>query len=85
MRYTIVWDRAATEGLRRLRQRDGEKAVRPLTKAVNDLAKNPEPPESTKLGSTGIRRLRVGIYRATYEIQGATIAVKILMVGSTAV
>jgi mRNA interferase RelE/StbE len=36
------------------------------------------------LGGTNLRRLRVGIYRATYEIDGSTVAIKILMVGSTA-
>lgn len=45
----------------------------------------PEPATSSKLGGTSLRRLRVGAYRATYEIDGGTVAIKILMVGSTAV
>lgn len=81
MTHTIIWEPAATAGLKRLRDRDGD-AVRPLVQAINGLASNPEPPESSKLGTTGIRRLRVGPYRATYEIDGDRIAIKVLMVGS---
>ncbi|MFH8556153.1 type II toxin-antitoxin system RelE family toxin [Streptomyces celluloflavus] len=83
MNYTIIWERAAAEGLKRLRARDGE-AVKPLVKAINALADAPEPTASSKLGGTGLRRLRIGAYRATYEIDDGTIAIKILMVGSTA-
>ncbi|WP_405586244.1 type II toxin-antitoxin system RelE/ParE family toxin [Streptomyces sp. NBC_01190] len=82
MRYTIIWESSATETLKRLRQRDGE-AVRPLVQAINNLATNPEPPESSKLGGTNNRRLRVGDYRAMYQIDGERIAVKVLTVGST--
>lgn len=67
------------ETLKRLRQRDGDR-VRPLIVAINNLARNPEPPESTKLGADK-RRLRVGVYRAMYEIDGDRIAVKVLTVG----
>jgi mRNA interferase RelE/StbE len=81
--YTIIWKRAASEGLKRLRARDGE-AVKPFVKAINTLAHNPEPGTSSKLGTTNLRRLRVGVYRATYEIDGGSIAIKILMVGGTA-
>ncbi|MDT0441691.1 type II toxin-antitoxin system RelE family toxin [Streptomyces johnsoniae] len=84
MTYTVIWERAAAEGLKRPRRRDGDR-VRPLVQAVNALAAHPEPPHSSKLGSTHIRRLRVGPYRATYEIDGDTIAIKVLMVGSTPV
>ncbi|WP_406438092.1 type II toxin-antitoxin system RelE/ParE family toxin [Streptomyces sp. NBC_00631] len=83
MNYTIVWKRMASEGLKRLRARDGD-AVKPLAKAINSLATDPEPSASSKLGGTSLRRLRMGIYRATYEIDGTTVAVKVLMVGSTA-
>ncbi|MFF0107647.1 type II toxin-antitoxin system RelE family toxin [Streptomyces hirsutus] len=83
MSYTVIWERTASEGLKRLRTRDGD-AVKPLVKAINALATDPEPPSSSKLGGTSLRRLRVGDYRATYEIDGGTVAIKILMVGSTA-
>jgi mRNA interferase RelE/StbE len=82
--HTIIWERAASEGLKRLRTRDGS-AVKLLVTAINALAQNPEPSTSSKLGNTNLRRLRVGVYRATYEIDGGTVAIKILMVGSTAV
>ncbi|MFE1881081.1 type II toxin-antitoxin system RelE family toxin [Streptomyces diastatochromogenes] len=82
MSFTIIWERAASEGLKRLPARDGD-AVKPLVKAINGLSQNPEPTTSSKLGTTNLRRLRVGTYRATYEIDGRTVAIKILMVGST--
>ncbi|MBW8739846.1 MAG: type II toxin-antitoxin system RelE/ParE family toxin [Streptomyces turgidiscabies] len=83
MTYTIVWETTASEGLKRLRARDGD-SVKPLLKAINALADDPEPSASSKLGGTPLRRLRVGAYRAAYEIDGSTVAIKILMVGSTA-
>ncbi|WP_342671558.1 type II toxin-antitoxin system RelE family toxin [Streptomyces phaeochromogenes] len=52
---------------------------------INSLALQPEPPESSKLGGTDLRRLRVGAYRVTYEIDGARVAIKVLMVGRTQV
>ncbi|WP_327324372.1 type II toxin-antitoxin system RelE/ParE family toxin [Streptomyces sp. NBC_01210] len=82
MRLTIIWEPAAASGLRRLKARDGD-AVRPLVQAINALALDPEPVASSKLGGTGLRRLRVGAYRATYEIDGSRVAIKVLMVGST--
>ncbi|KFF96723.1 hypothetical protein IQ62_34575 [Streptomyces scabiei] len=82
MSYTIIWERPASHGLERLKTRDGD-AVKPLLKAINTLAHDPEPPASSKLGSTSLRRLRVGVYRATYEIDGSMVSIKILMVGST--
>ncbi|GAA4083051.1 hypothetical protein GCM10022233_75680 [Streptomyces shaanxiensis] len=75
MSYTIIWERAASEGLKRLRARDGD-AVKPLVKAINVLAHDPEPAASSKLGTTSLRRLRVGAYRATYEIDGGSIAIR---------
>ncbi|WP_328399221.1 type II toxin-antitoxin system RelE/ParE family toxin [Streptomyces sp. NBC_00390] len=82
MRFTIVWEPAAADGLRRLKARDGD-AVKPLVQAVNALARDPEPPSSSKLGGTGLRRLRVGPYRVTYELDGPRVSIKVLMVGST--
>lgn len=81
MRYTIIWESSARETLKRLRQWDGD-AVRPLVQAINNLASDPEPSESSKLGGAK-RRLRIGRYRAMYEIDGDRIAVTVLTVGST--
>ncbi|MGW0823898.1 type II toxin-antitoxin system RelE family toxin [Streptomyces sp. NPDC002845] len=83
MNHTIIWERAASEGLKRLRARDGD-AVKPFLRAINALADDPEPSASSKLGGTSLRRLRVGVYRATYEVDGTTVSIKVLMVGSTA-
>lgn len=81
MTYTVIWEKAAADGLKRLRQREGDK-VKPLVQVINRLAANPEPPESSKLGGSGIRRLRIGRYRATYRVDGDRVAVQVLMVGS---
>ncbi|MFF4405787.1 type II toxin-antitoxin system RelE/ParE family toxin [Streptomyces sp. NPDC001262] len=79
MRYTVIWEPAASSALRRLRARDPE-AVKPLVRAVNGLALDPEPAASAKLGG-GLRRLHVGNYRATYRIDGDRIAVEVILVG----
>ncbi|WP_307537913.1 type II toxin-antitoxin system RelE/ParE family toxin [Streptomyces sp. V3I8] len=56
-----------------------------MVQAINALARQSEPPESSKLGGTDLRRLRVDAYRVTYEIDGARVAIKVLMVGRTLV
>ncbi|WP_256255243.1 type II toxin-antitoxin system RelE/ParE family toxin [Streptomyces sp. cf124] len=57
--------------------------MKPLLKAINALTDAPEPAASSKLSATCLRRLRIGVYRATYEIDGSTVSIKVLMVGST--
>ncbi|MFE4821710.1 type II toxin-antitoxin system RelE/ParE family toxin [Streptomyces sp. NPDC056704] len=80
-------DHLGASGLRRPQTTPGSRRRRgeTLVNAINALARNPEPTASSKLGNTNLRRLRVGVYRATYEIDGDTVAIKILMVGGTAV
>ncbi|MBH1938407.1 type II toxin-antitoxin system RelE/ParE family toxin [Streptomyces sp. AV19] len=80
MTYTIIWELRARQGLEKLRAQDTTVASA-VTRAVNQLARDPEPPSSSKLGGTGFRRLRIGEYRVTYEIDGINIAIKVLMVG----
>ncbi|GAX55631.1 hypothetical protein [Streptomyces olivochromogenes] len=58
MSHTIIWERAAAEGLERLRARDGD-AVKPLVDAINAPAGNPEPAASSKLGNTNLRRSKI--------------------------
>ncbi|MER6916024.1 type II toxin-antitoxin system RelE/ParE family toxin [Streptomyces sp. NPDC000594] len=82
MSHTVIWEHAASEGLKRLRAKYGD-TVKPFIRAVNALGDDPEPPTSTKLGGTSLRRLRIGDFRATYEIDGTRIAIKVLTVGST--
>ncbi|MFH8615013.1 type II toxin-antitoxin system RelE/ParE family toxin [Streptomyces sp. NPDC017979] len=81
MSHTVIWEHAAAEGLKRLRAKYGE-SVKPFVRAVNALSNDPEPPTSSKLGGTNVRRLRIGNFRATYEIDGNRIAVKVLTVGA---
>ncbi|UZJ30090.1 type II toxin-antitoxin system RelE family toxin [Streptomyces endophytica] len=84
MKYTLVWTAEATAAMRKLIQRDGDK-VKPFKDAVNALARNPKPSCATQLGSTDVWRLRIGSYRATYEINAGRVHVKVLLVGNTPV
>jgi mRNA interferase RelE/StbE len=79
-RYTIAWHEEAVSELRRLRKEDRH-AVKPLLAAIAALADDPCPEESNALGTTAFRRLRVGDYRALYEIADEVVAVYVLKVG----
>jgi mRNA interferase RelE/StbE len=59
---------------RRLRAADPEGAKR-IARAVGSLSAAPRPPESSALGGTSFRRLRLGNYRVLYEISGTTVRV----------
>ncbi|MFL4496797.1 type II toxin-antitoxin system RelE family toxin [Streptomyces sp. VTCC 41912] len=82
MSHTVIWERAASEGLKRLPAKYGD-TVKPFVRAVNALADNPEPRSSNRLGGTHLRCLRVGEFRATYEFDGAHLAVKVLTADAT--
>ncbi|MFE0381073.1 type II toxin-antitoxin system RelE/ParE family toxin [Streptomyces inhibens] len=84
MTYTLVWTTEATAAMRKLIQRDGDK-VKPFKDAINSLARNPKPSGASQLGSTDMWRLRVGTYRATYEVNAGRVHVKVLLVGNTPV
>ncbi|MEV4923540.1 type II toxin-antitoxin system RelE family toxin [Streptomyces roseoverticillatus] len=84
MTYTLIWANNTARKMRALRQRDGD-AVKPFADAVNGLARDPRPAEAVQLGSTATWRLRVGKYRAMYEVDGTHVSVTLLLIGSTAV
>jgi hypothetical protein len=75
----IVWLPGAMTAFRTLRDEDPEGATL-VANAVAALRTEPRPENSTALGDTEFRRLRVERYRVLYELSGA--AVRIMHVGS---
>ena len=86
MTYTVVWLPKAMSAFRRLRAADrtGAKQVAASVSALAEsaLADQPAPEESTPLGRSGFRRLRLGDCRVLYEVDAATAAVFVINVGS---
>lgn len=52
---------------------EDQEGLRAVNEAVAALADDPEPPEAFIRGN--YRRLRVGLYRVMYEIEGDTVIV----------
>jgi len=77
--YTIIWETPAQGTYRALKAGDPDGA-RKVKQAVDALARDPEPTNSTKV-SDNIRRLHIDAYRVTYRIDGVNIAITVLMVG----
>jgi mRNA-degrading endonuclease RelE of RelBE toxin-antitoxin system len=74
-------------GYRAVRANDPEGARR-ISRAVARLARDPCPDDSTALGSTPFRRLRLDQYRVLYEVDPVAVSVMhvgtVLPVGETA-
>jgi mRNA-degrading endonuclease RelE of RelBE toxin-antitoxin system len=75
----IVWLPAAMTAFRALREDDPEGAAL-IANAVAALRTEPRPDNSTALGDTQFRRLRVERYRVLYELTADT--VRVMHVGS---
>jgi mRNA-degrading endonuclease RelE of RelBE toxin-antitoxin system len=78
--YNVVWDIQAAGARRRLREEDPAGAAR-LTAAIEALADNPRPPNAVPMGGSGWYRLRLGPYRAVYELMPDKDTVRITNVG----
>lgn len=81
MTYTIIWSGEVIRALNRLREEDPDTA-KLLISAVLGLATDPRPPGSHTLGSTELRRLRLGNHRILYEISEERVTVHVVTVGS---
>jgi mRNA interferase RelE/StbE len=68
MRYSVDMEPAAINTAAGFLVDDPE-GLRRLMAALDDLAVDPLPPTSTALGSELQRRIRVGRYRAIYELR----------------
>ncbi|MFE9933591.1 type II toxin-antitoxin system RelE/ParE family toxin [Streptomyces sp. NPDC005533] len=80
MTYEIVWDESAIDAAARFLKDDPD-GLRQLMDAVDLLADQPRPKDSTPYGSPDLRRMHVGSYRGMYEITEATITIVVIHVG----
>lgn len=81
MAYEIIWEPDATNTVVRF-LKDDPQGLTELYQAVDALAEDPRPVNSTPFGGA-YRRLRVGRYRALYVIDDAVIRILITHVGRT--
>lgn len=63
----VVWEPAAVSLATRFLADDPD-GLRSLVEAIDALAAEPRPRAASELGSSGLYRLRVGRYRAVYEV-----------------
>ncbi len=75
--YKIQWKESALKELQSI----PKKYIPKIINEVESLSSNPFPPGNKKLsGSEKTYRLRVGIYRITYEVDKAQLIVQIIQV-----
>jgi mRNA interferase RelE/StbE len=77
-RYKIEVSRTAEQQLRKLDVEDRRRVVQ----ALIGLGEDPHPPGSRKLsGYTDVFRIRVGVFRVIYSVEGRKLIVIILKLG----
>jgi len=77
-RYSVEISRTAEKQLRMLEASDRDRVVHALV----GLGDDPHPPGSRKLsGYTDVFRIRVGVFRVLYSVEGRTLIVIILKIG----
>lgn len=77
-RYRVEISRTAEKQLRRLELQDRRRVVHTMT----GLGEDPHPPGSRKLsGYTDVFRIRGGVFRILYSVEGRTLIVIILKIG----
>lgn len=79
MTYTVIWEPEATNAAVRF-LKDDPQGLATLYEAIDHLAKDPRPADSTPYGGS-YRRLRVGRYRALYLIDADVIRILITHIG----
>lgn len=80
MIYSIDWEPPAVAAASRYLADDPD-GLGALIAGIDRLADDPRPSESFPFGSPDLRRLRVGRYRALYEISDATREILITHIG----
>ena len=77
-RYRVEVSRTAEKQLRKLEVVDRRRVVR----ALIGLGEDPHPPGSRRLsGYTDVFRIRVGVFRVLYSVEGRKLIVIILKLG----
>lgn len=80
-RYELAWEDAAVDRLAALVKRYPD-AANGVIPAIYELADNPRPNGSTRLGDSGTyRRLLLGYFRVLYEVTDDPPFVRIVLVG----
>ena len=75
--YRVVFKRPVAKDLRALPNAD----VARILKRIEALADDPTPPGSEKLSGQERYRVRQGLYRIIYEIDGGQLVVTVVKVG----
>jgi mRNA interferase RelE/StbE len=65
--YAIVWEPPAIDTASRFLADDSD-GLRSLFTAIDALSGDPRPATSSPFGSPNLRRIRVGRYRALYQV-----------------
>jgi mRNA-degrading endonuclease RelE of RelBE toxin-antitoxin system len=78
--HAVVWSIQAARARRRLREQDPDGTAL-LTAAINALADDPRPDNAAALGGSGWFYLRLGQFRAVYEVRDDQGAVYVNNVG----
>lgn len=76
MSYRVLVKRSAAKALQRLEQQDRERLVR----AIDRLADEPQAGGVLKGEFSGLRRLRVGVYRIVYEVHESVLTVLVVRI-----
>ena len=80
--YSVVVEPRALRIAAEHLQRD-PKGLGALFDALDTLATEPRPAEATPWGGAGLLRLRVGDWRALYEVDDAALTVVVTHIGRT--
>jgi mRNA interferase RelE/StbE len=75
--YRLVFKRSVAKDLRAIPKAD----VARILKRIEVLADDPTPPGSEKLSGQDRYRIRQGLYRIVYEIDGDQLVVTVVKVG----
>jgi mRNA interferase RelE/StbE len=82
MTYSIQWEPAATNGAAGFLL-DDPSGLRALFDRLDTLATDPRPDDAFPFGSPDRRRVRVGRYRALFEISDDDQVIHIIHIGRT--
>ncbi|MFZ3492041.1 type II toxin-antitoxin system RelE family toxin [Streptomyces sp. 5.8] len=80
MSFRVVWEPRVLAVAEKHAAGDRE-GIQQVFRAVDLLADNPRPTGAFTVGTSGIYRIQVGLYRIQYEIQDQTVTVTVFHLG----